>query len=74
MYDNLNVRPAEFLRKLKKVAKKRGAELEVASGKGSHHKVRLGDQATILPMHGTEIPTGTLKKILKDLGVKEDEL
>jgi predicted RNA binding protein YcfA (HicA-like mRNA interferase family) len=68
------MKSSELLRKLKKVAKRRGVEFQVFPGKDSHQKIRLGANATILPMHVTELPTGTYRAILKDLEVKEEEL
>lgn len=50
---------AELLRKLKKLAKARSVTLAVEADKGSHLKVRFGEARTILPMHGTELKTGT---------------
>lgn len=65
---------AELLRKLQKLARQRGVELSVDRGRGSHRKVRFGDAKTIVPMHGTELKTGTLNGILQDLGLKKDDL
>ena len=64
----------EFLRKLKKLARKRGIELTVTAAKGSHHKVYFGGVQTIVPMHNSELKTGTLNAILKDLGLRERDL
>ncbi len=65
---------AELLRRLKKLAKERGVTIDVQPGKGSHRKVIFGHARTIIPMHGVELKTGTLKGILKDLGIKREDL
>ncbi|UQB43314.1 type II toxin-antitoxin system HicA family toxin [Thiomicrospira microaerophila] len=54
---------------LRKWLIEQGARFEKA--KGSHFKVYLGDKMTIFPFHGAkEMATGTVNKILKDLGLK----
>ena len=40
------------------------------AGKGSHLKVTLGDHRSILPMHSTDLKTGTVEGIKKQLGLK----
>lgn len=65
---------AELLRKLQNLARQRAVELTIARGKGSHRKVQLGEFRTIVPMHGTELKTGTPNGILRDLGLKRDDL
>jgi mRNA interferase HicA len=53
---------------LHRYLKKLGASFE--SGKGSHLKVFLNGKMSILPMHGSkELPKGTEKAILKQLGL-----
>lgn len=40
-------------------------------GHGGHLTVRLGQQKSILPMHGKkDMPIGTVEKIKKNLGLK----
>jgi predicted RNA binding protein YcfA (HicA-like mRNA interferase family) len=65
---------AELLRKLQKLARQRGIEVRVERGKGSHRKVSFGQSRTIIPMHGSELKTGTLNGILRDLGIKKEDL
>jgi mRNA interferase HicA len=38
--------------------------------KGSHVKVYLNGKQSILPMHNTDLKTGTLQGIKKQLGLK----
>jgi mRNA interferase HicA len=47
---------------------RQGATFE--SGKGSHLRVYLGTRRSTLPMHGTELKTGTVEAIKKQLGLK----
>ena len=56
---------SEFL----KLIKKHGAEFD-HHGKG-HDVWRLGDNEVRVPRHSKEIPTGTVKSMLKDLGIKK---
>jgi mRNA interferase HicA len=55
----------------KRYLQKLGARFE--SGKGGHLKVTLNGRFSILPMHGSgkELPTGTWRAILKQLGIEE---
>ena len=39
-------------------------------GKGSHLKVFLDGRQSVLPMHATELKTGTVEGIKKQLGLK----
>ena len=68
------MKSAELLRKLSKLARTRNLLFESAPGKGSHRKVKLGERMTIVPVHNAELKTGTLKAILKDLAIREEEL
>lgn len=56
---------SEFLR----LIRKRGAKL-VLHGK-EHDLYKLGDKTTRVPRHSSEIPKGTLNKMLKDLGINK---
>jgi len=49
---------------------------EVARIRGSHHFLKHQDgRRTVVPVHGSEtIGSGLLNKILKDVGIKTDEL
>ncbi|HLH04966.1 MAG TPA: type II toxin-antitoxin system HicA family toxin [Bryobacteraceae bacterium] len=69
------MKSTELLRKLKKLAKKRGLELTIAAAKGSHRKVYFGEAQSVIPEHAnSELKTGTLKGILKQLGIEEKDL
>jgi len=47
---------------------------ETTRGKGGHGTVHLGDKLTVVPTAKGELKTGTQKAILKQLGVKENDL
>ncbi len=53
---------------LLKLLKKNG--LQVIRIHGSHHVLQKRDDTTVLPIHGKDVPTGLLNKILKDTGLK----
>ena len=38
--------------------------------KGSHHVLRKGNDIETVPVHGKDVPTGLLNKILKRTGLK----
>lgn len=38
--------------------------------KGSHHIIVKEDQTEVIPIHGKDVPTGLLNKILKRTGLK----
>ena len=38
--------------------------------RGSHHVLQKGEQTTVLPIHGRDIPIGLLNQILKETGLK----
>lgn len=38
--------------------------------KGSHHVVKKDGQIEVIPIHGQDVPTGLLNKILKRTGLK----
>jgi mRNA interferase HicA len=62
------MKPADLKRRLAR----KGATFQ--PGKGSHLKVSLGDLRSVLPMHGGDMPIGTFKAILKQLGLTERDL
>ena len=61
----------EFLKKLRKYAKRNGMAIELDNkrGKGSHGTVYLGGRFTTLKDRKKEIGPGLLAKMLNDLGV-----
>jgi predicted RNA binding protein YcfA (HicA-like mRNA interferase family) len=47
---------------------------EESPGKGSHLKVRHGLRATVIPMQRGDLPNGTYRAILQQLGLTERDL
>jgi predicted RNA binding protein YcfA (HicA-like mRNA interferase family) len=67
------VRTAEFLLRVKRIAAARGVAFALVAerGKGGHQTLRFGDRRCIVAMHGSrhEIPPGTLRAMLRQLGI-----
>lgn len=62
---------AELLRKLRG----RGAEIDASHGKGGHVAVKLAGRITYVPVHGKrDLPPGTLRVILRQLGIAPKDL
>ncbi len=66
----------EFLKKLKKLAKKNKMSFSTdkSFGKGSHMGVYYGDKFTTLRDPKDELMTGTFNAMLKQLGVDKNDL
>ena len=66
----------EFIRKIKRLAKKRGIEAYVDKkrGKGSHVTLYFGERLTIVRNPSQELKTGTIKAMLKQLGLEENDI
>ena len=64
----------EFVRRLRRYARRRGLQVSYRPdrGKGSHAEVGLGDRKTTLPRG--EMKPGTLRRILHDLGIEKQGL
>lgn len=43
---------------------------KIKSIKGSHYKLEKDGKITIIALHNTDIPIGTLKQIKKQMGLK----
>ena len=43
---------------------------KVVRVKGSHHVMQKEDEIEVVPVHGKDVPTGLLNKILKRTGLK----
>lgn len=68
------MRAADLVRAIERYARREGLECEVKQGKGSHRKIVLGRRRSVIPMHGGDLPTGTYRAILKQLGVADEDL
>jgi predicted RNA binding protein YcfA (HicA-like mRNA interferase family) len=64
----------DLLRRLNRLATRRGWEIVEAQGAGSHLKLRLNGRTTVIAMHSGDLPPGTLRKILKDLALTNGDL
>ncbi len=60
------MKPADFLRRLRRLATERGWTVEVVEG-GRHTKVRPNGRKTVVPRHSVDLKTGTYRSILRDL-------
>ena len=67
------MKPAELLRRLRRLAAKRGLDLEISEGK-NHTKITIADRRSVMGRHSTDLKTGTLHGILKQLGLGPDEI
>ncbi len=38
--------------------------------RGSHHVLQKGEQTTVIPIHGKDVPSGLLNQIMKETGLK----
>jgi predicted RNA binding protein YcfA (HicA-like mRNA interferase family) len=68
------MRSAELLRRLRRLATKRGWELTEREAQGSHLMVRLNGRSTIIARHAGDMPTGTFRKVMRDLGLTDRDL
>lgn len=70
------MRGSEFIKKVTKLAKKRGikAYVDKKRGKGCHVTLYFGKRFTIVRNPKDELKTGTLKAMLAQLEIREDEL
>jgi len=59
---------------LRRLATKRGWNYSEREGRGSHLLVRMNGRVTVIARHPGDMPAGTFRKVLKDLGVAEAEL
>ena len=66
----------EFLRKIKKLARRRGLTVVFLpdKGNGSHDRVYFGDRYTTVKDLKKEIGAGLLGSMLDDLGILKEDL
>ncbi len=64
----------QLLRILRRRATKLSVQHEENKGIGSHLRVKHDRRATVIPMHRGDLPLGTLKAIMKQLGLTETDL
>lgn len=76
MSDTFAMRGNEFIRRVQKYAKTHSLRCEwhPELGKGSHGVLVLGDRRTVVRNPKDELKTGTLRAMLKQLGLSRDEI
>jgi mRNA interferase HicA len=67
------MRPAELLRRLRRLAARRGVDFAVSQGR-SHTKVTLAGRRSVIGRHSADLKTGTLQGILKQLGLRPEDI
>jgi hypothetical protein len=67
------MKPAELLRRLRRLAVRRGLDFEISEGK-NHTKVALAGRRSVVGRHRTDLKIGALHGILKQLGLKPEEI
>ena len=67
------MKPAELLRRLRRLAAKRGLDFAISQGK-NHTKITLGGRRSVVGRHSTDLKTGTVHAILKQLGLTSEEI
>lgn len=72
-YEIRPVNSGEFLRRARRYARKANLQLrfDPSRGKGSHGLLYLGERRTVVK-HG-ELKPGTLRAMLKQLGIREED-
>ena len=76
MTEILTVTGAEFIRKVKKLGRRRGVPVDFVEerGKGSHGTLYFGDRHTVVKHRAAELKPGLLHAMLKQLGLTLDDL
>jgi predicted RNA binding protein YcfA (HicA-like mRNA interferase family) len=74
--DTQIVKGSEFLRNLQQLARHRGLrfQYDASLGKGSHGRVWLETDSTILKDPKKELGTGLLRAMCRDLGIEPRDL
>jgi hypothetical protein len=67
------MKPNELMRRLQRLAARRGLDLQVSEGK-NHTKVSLAGRRTVIGRHPVDLKIGTLHGILKQLGLGPEEI
>jgi mRNA interferase HicA len=67
------MKSAELLRRLRRLAARRGLDFEISQGK-NHTKVVLAGRRSVVGRHTVDLKTGTLHGILKQLGLNPDDI
>jgi len=65
--------PAELLRRLRRLAARRGLYFELSEGR-NHTKVTFGGRRSVVGRHSADLKTGTLSAILKQLELSPGDI
>jgi predicted RNA binding protein YcfA (HicA-like mRNA interferase family) len=68
------MKAVDLLRRLRHLATKRDWEISERSARGAHVILRLNARITVVPVHSGDLPQGTYRKILKDLGLTNEDM
>jgi predicted RNA binding protein YcfA (HicA-like mRNA interferase family) len=67
------MKPAELLRRSRRLAARRGLEFVISEGK-NRTKVTLAGRRSVVGRHPTDLTTGTLRGILRQFGLTPEEI
>jgi predicted RNA binding protein YcfA (HicA-like mRNA interferase family) len=67
------MKPRELVRRLRRLARRHGGELDHQEG-ANHTKVRLRGRRAQIPRHAVDLKPGLLHAILKQLGITPEDL
>ena len=67
------MKPADLLRRLRRLATRRGWTIEIREG-GSHTRITLNGRQTTVPRHAKDLATGLFQAIRKQLGLSPEDL
>ncbi|MGC9269127.1 type II toxin-antitoxin system HicA family toxin [Acidiphilium sp.] len=68
------MRVDDLIRAIERYAARNSVTYRAESGKGSHRKIWLGGCRSVVPIHRGDLPIGTYKAILRQLGISESDL
>lgn len=68
------MKAADLLRILRRRATRLGLDHRERDAKGGHVLVRHAGRTTTVPMHRGDIPVGTYRAILRQLGLSDSDL
>ncbi len=76
MFDTVSVKGSEFLRKVKAVARRNQLSFRFVAerGSGSHGTLYVGNRFTVVKDLKKEIGAGLIADMLKQLGIRKEEL
>ena len=66
----------QFIRKVRKAGRRNGVtvEFDKGRGKGGHGTLYYGGRRVVVPVHGKDLHSGLLARMLAELGLTRDDL